>query len=30
MTPGDGTPGVFWTEATDIFNYFGLTLNPQT
>lgn len=29
-TPGDGTPGVFWTEATDIFNYYGLTLNPQT
>lgn len=29
-TPGDGTPGVFWTEATDIFGYFGLTLNPQT
>ncbi|GAA2055693.1 hypothetical protein GCM10009839_75610 [Catenulispora yoronensis] len=29
-TPGDGTPGVFWTEATDIFNAFGLTLNPQT
>jgi hypothetical protein len=29
-TPGDGTPGVFWTEATDIFNYFGLTLNPAT
>ena len=29
-TPGDGTPGVFWTEATDIFDYYGLTLNPQT
>ena len=29
-TPGDGTPGVFWTEAPDIFSYFGLTLNPQT
>jgi hypothetical protein len=29
-TPGDGTPGVFWTEATDIFNYYGLTLNPTT
>jgi hypothetical protein len=29
-TPGDGTPGVFWTEAPDIFDYFGLTLNPQT
>ncbi|NUP49136.1 MAG: peptidase, partial [Catenulispora sp.] len=29
-TPGDGTPGVFWTEAPDIFNYFGLTLNPRT
>ncbi|GAA1973224.1 peptidase [Catenulispora subtropica] len=29
-TPGDGTPGVFWTEATDIFGYFGLTLNPRT
>lgn len=29
-TAGDGTPGVFWTEATDIFDYYGLTLNPQT
>lgn len=29
-TPGDGTPGVFWTEANDIFDYYGLTLNPQT
>ncbi|NUR25899.1 MAG: peptidase [Catenulispora sp.] len=29
-TAGDGTPGVFWTEATDIFGYFGLTLNPHT
>ena len=29
-TPGDGTPGVFWTEATDIFDYYGLTLDPRT
>ena len=28
--PGDGAPGVFWVEATDVFNHFGLTLNPKT
>jgi hypothetical protein len=28
--PGDGAPGVFWTEAVDIFRYFGLKLNPKT
>jgi hypothetical protein len=28
--PGDGAPGVFWVEATDIFNHFGLKLNPRT
>jgi hypothetical protein len=27
---GDGAPGVFWTEAIDIFKYFGLKLNPKT
>ncbi|GAA0637595.1 hypothetical protein GCM10010174_69230 [Kutzneria viridogrisea] len=27
---GDGAPGVFWTEATDVFDHFGLTLNPRT
>lgn len=26
----DGAPGVFWVEATDIFNHFGLKLNPRT
>jgi hypothetical protein len=28
--PGDGAPGVFWVEATDVFNHFGLTLNSRT
>jgi hypothetical protein len=28
--PGDGAPGVFWTEAIDIFRYYNLRLNPQT
>ena len=28
--PADGAPGVFWTEATDIFGHWGLTLNPRT
>lgn len=28
--PGDGAPGVFWVEATDVFNHFGLKLNPRT
>ena len=27
---GDGAPGVFWVEAPDIFNHFGLTLNTVT
>jgi hypothetical protein len=26
----DGAPGVFWSEAPDIFNYYGLMLNPRT
>jgi hypothetical protein len=27
--PGDGAPGVFWSEAVDIFRYYHLKLNPH-
>ncbi|HET9656255.1 MAG TPA: hypothetical protein VFP72_12940 [Kineosporiaceae bacterium] len=28
--PGDGAPGVFWSQAPDVFAHFGLRLNPRS